>query len=115
MGHATKKDREEFVAMIVGALRDVEPLEAAAAARALMKLGATCSRLAVDACNRELSEAEKAKDARNDALIKAWAQRYGLKVHLNGDPRGYTVKVVLPSGRYNTMGGKEDGWGVPTS
>lgn len=115
MGHATKKDREEFVAMIVDALPSIEPLEAAAAARALMKLGATSSRLAVDACNRELTAAEKAKDERNDALIAAWGKRYGLKLVTGGDPRGFTVKVILPSGRYNTMGGKEDGWGVPTS
>ena len=31
-----------------------------------------------------------------------------------GDPRGYCTKLRLKSGRYNTWGGAEDGWGVPT-
>lgn len=36
-----------------------------------------------------------------------------LKPHFGGDPRGYTVKVKLPSGVHNTFGGSEEGYGVP--
>ena len=38
---------------------------------------------------------------------------HGAHVILGGDPRGYTLKLVLASGRTNEMGG--EGWGVPTS
>lgn len=31
---------------------------------------------------------------------------------VNGDPRGYPVKLQLPSGRYNTWGGREEGYGI---
>ena len=37
----------------------------------------------------------------------------GLSANFQGDPRGYTVKIAFPDGAYNTMGGREDGWGVP--
>lgn len=33
-------------------------------------------------------------------------------VKFTGDPRGYTVRLMLKSERYNTWGGLEDGWGV---
>lgn len=31
------------------------------------------------------------------------------------DPRGATVRLRLPSGAFDTLGGAENGWGVPTS
>lgn len=34
--------------------------------------------------------------------------------HEPGDPRGCCVKLLLPSGRWNSMGGAEDGFCVPT-
>ena len=33
---------------------------------------------------------------------------------VGGDPRGYTLKLRLPSGKGNTWGGDECGWGVPS-
>lgn len=42
------------------------------------------------------------------------AESLGVTLELGGDPRGYTVKLMTPkSGRYNTWGGAECGWGVP--
>jgi len=34
----------------------------------------------------------------------------GFKIKHQGDPRGCSLQIVLPSGRYNSMGGKESGW-----
>lgn len=36
-------------------------------------------------------------------------------VRFSGDPRGFTVRLLLPSGTYNTLGGASEGYGVPTS
>jgi hypothetical protein len=36
-----------------------------------------------------------------------------LGYRIDGDPRGYVVKLMLKSGAYNTFGGAESGWGVP--
>lgn len=115
MSRASKKDREEFVAVLTKELGNVEPLEAAAAARALMRLASTWQRIQVDKCNRPQTGTDEAREFKTENLLVGWAKRYRLSLDLGGDPRGYTVKVKLPSGRYNTWGGKEDGWGVPTS
>lgn len=39
----------------------------------------------------------------------------GIKLNVGGDPRGYTVKLFMPDGRYDTWGGAEEGLGVPGS
>jgi len=46
--------------------------------------------------------------------IEAACNPWGIKPKFNGDPRGACVKLILPSGRYNSWGGKEDGYCVPT-
>ena len=38
---------------------------------------------------------------------------WGIKPNFSGDPRGCCVKLLLPSGRYNSWGGAEDGFCVP--
>lgn len=41
-------------------------------------------------------------------------EKWGIKPNHSGDPRGCCVKLILPSGRYNSWGGAEDGFCVPT-
>lgn len=53
-------------------------------------------------------------DERLEARIEKRAAALGFKVQFGGDPRGYTVSLVLPDGSYNSWGGKESGYGVPT-
>lgn len=48
-----------------------------------------------------------------EVSIKNLCQPYGFTPILGGDPRGFTVKLLFPSGIYNTWGGKESGYGVP--
>lgn len=42
-----------------------------------------------------------------------YLEKQGVVPDFGGDPRGYTVKLLLPDGSYNTWGGFECGWGVP--
>ena len=54
-----------------------------------------------------------AADARDQARVNTLVKVYRASCIIGGDPRGYTLKLVLASGRTNDMG--RDGWGVPTS
>lgn len=46
--------------------------------------------------------------------IEAACKPWGIKPRFSGDPRGACVKLILPSGRYNSWGGAEQGFCVPT-
>lgn len=61
--------------------------------------------LAVNACNRELTETEDAHVAHFTTALHAYAKRLGIGSTAEGDPRGHVVKVHLPSGRSNHWGG----------
>jgi hypothetical protein len=93
-------------------------------ARLILRHSATVQRLAVDACNRELTprETQRALQARDRiaALIgRTECQRVaaravemgwlvaspGFAVVFNGDPRGACVKIKVPSGRTDDWGG----------
>jgi hypothetical protein len=46
--------------------------------------------------------------------IQAACKPWGIMPTFSGDPRGACVKLILPSGRYNSCGGAECGFCVPT-
>jgi len=87
-------------------------------ANQFMKLARTLERINVRECNGYHIEAQRLTDeqgrARTEARLKDLCRHYGFGLNLGGDPRGYAVKLILPTGRYNTFGGKEEGYGVPT-
>lgn len=65
------------------------------------------------ACDESWGEKDERADDRNDARILALADRFGVKVQIGGDPRGHVVHLMTPkTGRYNTWGGAESGWGL---
>jgi len=129
---ATAKEREQFIALMVA---DYCPqysiFRVCEAARALLRHARTHGNLAVEECNGPgdyvnhvpYPEAGKIYDdhaasvakrqERVEKRIKEICAEFNLPVTLGGDPRGYTVKVKLPSGAYNTWGGSEEGYGVP--
>lgn len=127
----SKKDREEFVAVLTRECPAIDPVRVARIAGRIMRYGATMGRLAEEECNgdwpiRKVNQDEWRKlldkrklHAANGVLTACWelAANKELKIKpvFGSDPRGFTVKLLLPSGRYNTWGGREDGWGVPTS
>ncbi len=103
------KERDEFVAVLVEAYLSLPKkqqtcnvLAVVTSAQALMRLGRESKTLAERQCNEPLTdeyvEKKRAKGFSN-----------------GGDPRGYTLKIHLPTERYNTWGGKEEGWGVAGS
>ena len=74
----------------------------------LFRLAKQRARLAVEHCNRQLTEREEKR-------IETLKARIGAIVptaHTDGDHRGYVVKVMLKNGAYNTWGGRESGWGI---
>jgi hypothetical protein len=56
---------------------------------------------------------DEEREAKLEEKLKTFEANHGLSFHTQGDPRGYVVKLHTPkSERYNTMGGKSEGWGV---
>ena len=113
---ATKADDFAlFVAVLAEAFgARMSPRQVADEALWLRKMARKLERFAVKHCNVGLSEQDSRAEMRAIASLKLWAEREGVQVRTGGDPRGYCLKLVLPAGRYNTMGGAEEGWGVPT-
>lgn len=52
------------------------------------------------------------QDARAERELRRTLAPYRIFPRFGGDPRGYVVKLKLPSGRSNTWGGAEAGWGI---
>ena len=92
----------------------VTPHQALAVAGTLRRHARTLSRLAVRACNVGLTEREEARRREAERRVASFAAFYGMTAKTDGDPRGYVLKVLLPTGLYNTMGGASDGGAVPT-
>ena len=90
------------------------PHELLQRAVAFRKLARTLQRFAVKTCNEGLTarETERQSSARDAAC--ALAHLIGGNALTSGDPRGYVLELDLPTGRFNTWGGQEKGWGVPT-
>ena len=82
-------------------------------ARKFRKIARGLETLAVAACNRIMTDKERARGAALVAEADALAAVYGATAITGGDPRGFSLKLVLPSGRYNTWGGPPEGYGVP--
>lgn len=99
-----------------------------AAIRKLLRAATAAQRAAIDECNGPPSHLRDEHGARAwiDALAKRSARaarsvELAVKgqphecVEIHGDPRGYVVKLKLASGRYNTWGGPDCGWGIPAN
>lgn len=63
-------------------------------------------------CNGTCSPRNETKEANIEKKITGILAKYGLKARFDGDPRGYTVKILGPCKTYNTWGGPEYGYGV---
>ena len=117
-----QKDRDEFVGVIVQEIeRQIDRTQCGGSqhtsvvlARLILRNAATIQRHAVNACNREVSQAETDNQTRAEMRILEACEPWGIKPTFGGDPRGAVVKLLLPSGRYNSWGGREDGYCVPT-
>lgn|GEM_PF-2614010 len=73
--------------------------------RRVMRWAATYERLQCIACSlRELTIQEQAKEHRIEARMRAELEPYGVRPVFQGDCRGATVKLEVPSGRYDDWG-----------
>lgn len=70
-------------------------------------------------CNRELTPGEVKADLKVEEQLRVIVKEEigkGCTVRFMGDPRGYTVRLLgFDDDAFNTWGGKESGYGVPTS
>ena len=58
------------------------------------------------------ADRDEKRETRIQDKVRAIVARYSpLSVNFNGDPRGYSIKL-LGTGKSNTWGGMEDGYGV---
>jgi hypothetical protein len=116
MGQVTKKGRElaEKLGPSIGISGEIVQT-----CSLICRHATTHNRLQVIHCNRGLSKAEERKEEQIEARIKALVEELPhvdgkpIVPKFGGDPRGFTVKLVMPDGRYDTWGGAEDGFGVP--
>ena len=121
-----QKDRDEFIGVIVEEVTKApkSPHDATNGhwrtnigvklARLILRNAAIIQRVAVTQCNRELTEGEKKQDFTACDRVTAACFPWGIVPRFSGDPRGCVVKLILPSGRWNSFGGAEDGYCVPT-
>jgi hypothetical protein len=79
----------------------------------LMRYGATVKRFAELACNRELTKAEILRDENAQATIIRLCCEIDCEAKFGGDPRGCTVKIIVPDGYTNDFG--QEGVCVPTA
>jgi hypothetical protein len=106
-----KKDRTEFTQLMVN---EGVPVETA---NKIMRYSNTLHRIAIEDCNRELTESDiKARKRAESALHTLLAGQMGtqtdFKFKVGGDPRGVYVRVIVPSGKSNCFDGT--GIAVPT-
>lgn len=114
------RDREAFATLCILLARDckgagwskgnVPAFSIVRTASSLTLLAASYRRLAESACNRELTPRETARVSSLEKRLADTAAALGCGVTFAGDPRGYVVKLQLPSGASNTLG--NDGWGI---
>ena len=115
-----QKDRDEFVAQIVAEVIGKKGTnnDGVDLARLILRNAATIQRLAERAYSVEMSEAQTEREGKQDdratECIVAACKPWGIKPTFDGDPRGACVKLILPSGRWNSWGGEEAGYCVPT-
>lgn len=84
----------------------------------LLRLARQHQNIAEKQCNESLTQADEMRERSIQAKIERVARVLFegniLKIEFGGDPRGFTVKLHFKSGVYNSWGGKESGYGIPT-
>lgn len=106
-----------FVATLYSAQPALSKRPAADVVRAVdavITASASLQSLAVKDCNVGLTRRDENRKETLQATIAGHCKILGAKPKFNGDPRGYVVKLILKTGSYNTFGGAEAGYGVPT-
>jgi hypothetical protein len=109
----TAQERAEFIAVLSRELSDHSVGAVSELANKLMKSAREYDGIQTRACNGEERPLDAKRETGIEERTKELLDVLGIGVQFGGDPRGYTVKLQLKSGRSNTWG--NDGWGVPCS
>lgn len=111
------KEQLQFVAVMAQEFPRLKTEAIADDCQRLMKLARALEREAANLCN--IPDYQQRYDRNHHRLcgkvrevIDGLGSSFNFKT--SGDPRGYGLKLMLPSGRYNTFGGPEEGYGVPS-
>jgi len=112
MDRLTTEERAKAVAVIMDeATPPIAPDRARRYLSQLEGMAIRMHRLNERMCNEDLGELGERLWSTLAKEIRACAADIGLGVYINGDPRGNPVGILTPkTGRFNTMGGREDGW-----
>ena len=105
-----EQEKQDFIRRVVSASK-IPSDKATILATKLWKMSGRSSRLAEAACNRELTKAEDALDDKMDAKVKEIGKLLGLKAYREGDPRGWTIRVVVGKELANNWDGLTTGCG----
>jgi hypothetical protein len=87
--------QQDFIRRVVTASK-IPTAKSTELAQELWEMAPESSKLATASCNRDLSEAEQLRDAELDARVKAIGVQLGLTAYRQDDPRGWTIRVVVP-------------------
>ena len=105
--------QETLLAAYIVASGKRSPFDAAHDAAEFCSLARSLHRLYEAACNSGLTERQEKRAQKLEQKVRSVVERAGLTLnHFNADPRGYPVYVNLPDGSYNTLGGREHGYGI---
>jgi hypothetical protein len=121
---ATKKkltERQDFIRRVVAAAATINgktivgEKDPTKLAEQLWRMGPRSKRLAERLCSEEMSEAESERvnriDDEMDAKVVAIGKELGLKAYRQGDPRGWTIRVVVGRDLADCMDGETTGCG----
>jgi len=103
-------EKQDFIRRVVTASKLPETKSTKLAVE-LWNMGPRSARLAENACNRELTPRENTIDDRMDARVVAIGEELGLKAYRQGDPRGWTIRVVVGRELANCWDGETTGCG----
>jgi hypothetical protein len=107
---ASQKQREEFLARLQDEFPEKSFREVLEAGRLILRHSATYARIQETWCNEEMDDARtkqmEAKEARLEARLQEICQSLSpdCAPDFQGDPRGTTVKIKLPSGYTDDWG-----------
>ena len=119
MGYSKKelKERARFRQLCIAEGREGNEARRWDLADAIIRDATSYNRIQERWCSEEMSDrATKALERREGQIerrIRNRCELLGFRVEFGGDPRGYCVRVFVPSGKSNTWGGAECGYGVP--
>lgn len=114
----TKKDKAEFIRVLrEHAQQAGKSMLSQLQVDRLCALASWHHRTQEHRCERELTETEEARETKLEKEIAEIVRLIDAGVNFTGDPRGFTVKLRIKRSdgtpRGNTLGGDEEGWGVP--